>query len=448
MTTARRIHPIPSTLLALGLLAGLAGCTAPATNEPPSGEPAASQPAAEGPTDHLRGVLLHSTRMRQALEADDPAAARRHLSAALELAPRHPALLYRLAALDARAGESAAGVATLEHIARLGGVFDPAADEAFAAMADDAGLRAVAQRLREPREQPGAQVVVTLEDAELWPEGIAYDPVESALYVGSMSKNKIVRVDAQGHQEDFASEGLMELLGMAVDAERRHLWAVSGEGPLDMAPAAGSERRRNAVVQFELESGRQLAAVELADDGRNRFLNDLGVAPDGTVYVTGSNFGELHRIVPGSGELTLFQTFAELNYLNGIDVSADGRRLYVAHLEGVTTVDLATGEAERVEVEGDLFLGNGDGLYWSSGSLIVIQNMPFLGNRVARFVLDPSGTRAQRMEVLPCGLPEGLIPYTGAVAGDRLFVNGTALFDLLEKGEPPPLPPVVVAVPL
>ena len=73
-----------------------------------------------------------------------------------------------------------------------------------------------------------------IDDASLFPEGIAVDPRDGTLYVSSILKRKIVRVSPDGRVEDFVRErqdSLLGVLGLRVDAKRRLLWAVAAGGP-------------------------------------------------------------------------------------------------------------------------------------------------------------------------------------------------------------------------
>ncbi|MCG8457948.1 MAG: hypothetical protein MI919_16850, partial [Holophagales bacterium] len=445
--------PVAALLLVPAVLLGCEGGTPEA--DPPGGSAGseAARPSAGGESRapqvpaHLRGTLLHLQDARQAEATGDLDAAAGHYVRALELAPRHPALHFSMAALEARRGEVSSSLASLERVAALGGAYDVEEHAAFGILGSVEGFAEVAERLRSRQAPwPSAEVVAVLEERQLWPEGIAHDPVTGDLFLGSLER-KIVRLRSGGEVSDLVAEGMMEVLGMEVDVEQRHLWAVMGEGPTGLE---AEEPRRNAVVQVELGTGRLLATYPLAADGRNRILNDLTLAPDGRVFVTDSNFGGIYRLEAG-GTLELFVELPESNYLNGITVAPGGGRIYVTHLEGLTAIELDeggnAGPAVRVAAGDDLFLGHGDGLCASGDSLIVVQNMPFLANRVARIRLDASGLRAVALEALDAGLPEGLLPYTcatHAAADGRnvLYLSSAADFQLRDEGETPPHPVV------
>ena len=354
-----------------------------------------------------------------------------------------------MAKLDAAAGNVEASLGWLRRLAAVGATANLGAEEAFSDLVGEAGFDELAARLVENgRPQAPAEVVATLDDAELWPEGVAFDSETGDLFVGSMSKNKIVTIRSDGVVEDFgtsAEDDLWPVLGMTVDVMRRHLWAAMGEGSDELVTEG--ERRRNGVVRYDLETGRQLARYELADDGVNRLLNDVVVATDGTAYVTESNHGSVYRITPEDDALRHFRFFPDLNYLNGLALSADDRILYLAAVEGVFALLLDEERLLPLAQSDEITSVGGDGLCRVGSSLIAVQNQPLLGFRVMRFHLDPTGLRITRGEVLAAGLPSGLIPYTCAVGSAEVFINGTGPLDMMDRNEVP-APPAVVRVPL
>ena len=368
---------------------------------------------------------------------------------ALETAPEHPALIMQVASIEAGLGDTAAAVAWLERYAAIGATADLSAVEAFEALADVEGFAEIAARVAENARKPVmAEIVVTLDDARLWPEGVAHDRTTGDVFVGSMSENKIVAIRANGVVENFgtsAEDGLLGVLGMTVDESRRHLWACMGFGSDEFH--TDEERRRNEVVRYDLDTGRLLARYDLEDDGINRLLNDVVVAADGTAYVTESNHGSVYRIAPGSGRIEHFRFFPELNYLNGIALSSDGKILYLAAVEGVFALVLEEDRVAKLEHDTDLSTVSADGLCLAGSSLVAVQNQPRLGFRVMGFDLDTTGLVIVGAAELPAGLPEGLIPYTCAAGDDEVFINGTGPLNLMDTDEVP-ANPVVIRVPI
>ena len=166
------------------------------------------------------------------------------------------------------------------------------------------------------------------------------------------------------------------------DRLRRALYAVSTNGFEESAKT----ERRNAVVRYDLKKGRLLdrfAAPEAVQ------LNDLAVAPDGTLYVTDSMSGTLFRKKPAEETLTRFGETGALRGANGIAIAPDGK-LYVTLSTGIARVDTATGEPTRLPQPDTVVTGGIDGLYWHDGDLFGVQNSTNPG-RVIRIA-----TRGQR----------------------------------------------------
>ena len=230
----------------------------------------------------------------------------------------------------------------------------------------------------------------------------------------------------------------MEVLGIWVDAPRRTLWAATGLGAYE--EPFDDEPRKNELIRYDLETGR-LEGRYLVPNDENRLLNDVVVGPDGTVWATETLRGEVFRL-PLGGELELFRRYPDLVFLNGITLSDDGEKLYLGHYDGLSVDSPDDGAIETVRGR-DMALGMVDGLSWIDGGLVIVQNSRYVNNRVVHVDLDSEGRRAMHLDVLPSGLPEGLIPYTCAVDDGAVFVIAGALFGLMETDEIPQAPAVV-----
>jgi sugar lactone lactonase YvrE len=292
----------------------------------------------------------------------------------------------------------------------------PVRDMGFDAVWDDPKFQAVRKELAdEEPETPAAPVVFRLEDPNLIPEGIAYDPKSKRFFLGS-SRGKIIATDGKGEPRDFSGpdDKLAFVLGLAVDAKRGHLYAVSTNGFLD----AAKTERRNEVVRYDLKDGRLLdrfAAPEALQ------LNDLVIAPDGTLYVTDSMNGSLFRKKPDEKTLTGFGTTGAVRGANGIALKPDGA-LYVAISTGIARVDLASGEPTRLPQPDTVATGGIDGMYWHDGDLFAVQNVTNPG-RVVRIHLSDDGNRIEGLTVLQSHHhPEFAEPTTGVIANDALHV--------------------------
>jgi hypothetical protein len=154
-------------------------------------------------------------------------------------------------------------------------------------------------------------------------------------------------------------------------------------------------------------------------------LNDLALAPDGTLYVTDSESGTLFRKKPDEKTLTRFGEAGALRGANGIALGGDGT-LYVTLSTGIARVDTATGEPTRLPQPDTVVTGGIDGLYWHDGDLLGIQNSTNPG-RVVRITLTDKGNRIAGLTVLQSHQhPDFDEPTTGAIANSALHVIGNS----------------------
>jgi len=363
----------------------------------------------------------------------------------LQQRPADPTLHFFLASGYAQAGERDNALASLREVLALGDGFLPAAGFGFDSLKDDSGYQAL--RADMEAKLPvvaSAPVAFRIADTSFAPEGIAYDPAGKQFFVGSVTQKRIVRISPEGKLTSFSKtdDGLQQVLGVAVDAKRRTLYAVSTNALTRGKPL------HNAVMAFDIGSGKRAASYHVPDA---RQLNDVAIAPNGDVYASDSASGAIWRIA--AGQVSQFIAPGAIGASNGLAVSADGRALYVAHSTGVARVDTSNAKVERLVPPARQTIAAIDGLYLWNGDLIGIQNITNPG-RVIRIRLDQAGTRIASVDTLQSHHnPAFDQPTTGAIAGKSLFVLGTTqLPEYNDKGEiinaRPLKKPAVVKVPL
>lgn len=350
-------------------------------------------------------------------DAGGPRASIRAVEHLLAERPADPALWFYLARFQAEAGDARACVAALDKVDALGEGFLPARELGFEKVWGDPAFQAVRARLeaRLPRLD-FAPTAFELGDRELLPEGIAHDEHSHSFFVGSIPERKIVRIDSFNAVTQFAGSaaGLDSVLGLAVDAPRRILYAVSTSALTD----AGAKSPRNSVFAFNIDTGRMLRRVDVPGAVQ---LNDVAVAIGGRVYTSDSGSGAVYEI-PAEGEPRTVLEPGTVRGSNGIAASADGKRLYVAHSTGILVVDLADGKVARVAVPPRQNVAAIDGLYQWQGKLIGVQNSTNPG-RVILMTLSRDGSAITRVQTLLSHHHTALDePTTGAVTDNGFFL--------------------------
>ena len=143
--------------------------------------------------------------------------------------------MYGLASAYALTGRCDSAIGMLNGFAALGYFADVAADSDFIALRGlpgYAGLRRALATNQAPVVR--STVAFTLPEKDLLTEGIAYDPVSKAYFVGSVHQRKILRVAGDGTVSEFVSaarDGIWAPLGMKVDTARQALWVAAAACP-------------------------------------------------------------------------------------------------------------------------------------------------------------------------------------------------------------------------
>ena len=338
----------------------------------------------------------------------------------------------------AQAGPSEEALARLEVIVAHGIRFDPT-DVRWAALREDPQFRNLESEMFARTAPVIRSTTAFLLEKDLIPENIAHDPKTGSFFVGSMYKAKIIRIAPDGSVSDFVPsrrDGLLSVLGMKVDPERRDLWAVAGnfvDSP-PMQTADPASHGKGAIFRFDIDTGR----LEGRYDGPGgstkepMTFNDLVVTPGGDVFTTAGPRG-VWRLRAGA---TAVEPFIERkgSAFNGIAITPDGKTLFAAsHREGVLKIDIATKDAVLIEVPRNVTIAGIDGLYFRDGSLIGIQNGTN-PQRVVRAFLDPEMKRVTRFVVLEQDHPLWDIPLTGTIMGNHLYYVARSQLRAFENG--------------
>ncbi len=269
-----------------------------------------------------------------------------------------------------------------------------------------------------------------LDDKELVPEGIAYSKNEGAYFLTSVAKSKIIRVDeTSGKQEDFIAahqDGYAPGVGILVDDQRGLVHAL---GAYAAVPDS-----LTSLFTFDLKSAKLLQRYDLQDEKHTHLLNDLILAEDGTLYVTDSFDSSVYSLAPNADSLKLFIRSNEIESPNGIAISEDNTKLYVASFsKGVRVIDIATKSfLNEPDIQGE---SQGiDGLEFYKGHLYGIQNgLQIPLHNFRKLVLNPQQDRITAIEVIDRDNKELKVPLTFCINGNQAVVIGNSNLEFLDQ---------------
>ena len=170
----------------------------------------------------------------------------------------------------------------------------------------------------------------------------------------------------------------------------------------------------------ELDTGKRVRECALDERPALHGFNDIALARNGDVYVTDTTTNAIYRLPAGGCTFDVILRDRSLSFPNGIVLAPDESRLYVAHVEGLSAVDLRTRTRVRLAVPADAAVNSIDGLAWHGRDLLGLQRSPYLV-RVARVRLADDGLAVRDVSTMSSRHPRGLSPTTGVVAGDYFY---------------------------
>jgi DNA-binding beta-propeller fold protein YncE len=263
-----------------------------------------------------------------------------------------------------------------------------------------------------------ASVAFTIEEKDLIPEGITYDPGTHQFFVSSINKEKVVAVNENGSARDLlkrGQDGILQTLGMKVDQMRRRLWVVSNK--------QGKESSASVVHIFNIETGKLIKKFILPDDTIHLF-NDLILTGTGDAYITDSYSAVIYTV---PADLTELKPFIEsdkfLKWSNGLTISPDNTILYVTTGPGLVLVNLKTLEVKPMIKPETISTSGIDGLVFYKGSLLGVVNGRDDESEmcIARYKLSHDLKEIVGMSIIDQGNPLFNFPTTCVMVDDYLY---------------------------
>ena len=257
---------------------------------------------------------------------------------------------------------------------------------------------------------------IVAERGGIIPEGIEYDNNRNRFLVGSIADGTIYEVTNSGRLlPAITSPDLNASVGIEVDESRDMLLVANSN---TASPNGAAE-----LGIFNLESGEQLAMIDLAASIPNRpadsrhFANDVAVSRGGVAYVTDSSMKIVYKVdkYHRASVLLDFGVDADLG-LNGIEYHPAGY-LILASPATAQLIRVPVDNPQRwAVIDLDYPATGGDGLVWAAdGSLAVISNN---SSRTMKYTSNDNWRTARL---------SGMASYsgqstTGAAVGDEIYV--------------------------
>jgi len=247
------------------------------------------------------------------------------------------------------------------------------------------------------------------------PESVLYDEIRDVLYVTSFD-----RVEASHAGRGFISK--ISTTGEILDLE----WVTGLDGPCGMGILGGKlfvvEGFSTNLVEIDIETGKIIARYKAP---KSKFLNDVAIGDDGTVYVSNTSRSAPARDVYTfrDGKCDVWKTGMDLHRTNGLFVhdggllagsTGDGlfKRvdLQTGHVTDITSLGAGVIDGIRVDNEGYYLVSHWEGQVYRvspGGEVVEILNVADAGLNCADFeFIKPSN-----LLVIPTFLGNRVVAY-------------------------------------
>lgn len=394
--------------------------------------------AVPDPTAVSPGELLE--RYQQATTAYEAGEVDRfcELTAALtEAWPDHPRLIYNLARCRALEGDNDAALDLLDRLITMRVAIDPTEDEDLQSLHELLRFTTLMDRYAAAiAPTVVSEVAFRLDDPEFVPEDVAWDPVSGDLFISSIRKRKIVRIDGQGRQTAFAGYPEIDMfaaLSMAVDSDRRRLWLTTAATPSMVDFLAEEHQGRSELLGFDIDSGELVVRVAAPAEGDQHELNDLVVDAGGAVLVGDAPVGAIYRLSPGAETFETIVAPGSMFSPQGIVILPDDGQTLIADYSRGLCLMRSDGSVQILKSPPDAWLGGIDGLSLAGRrELIAVQN-GITPNRVVRIRLTENVDGVGDVDVLDLAHPEHDQPTLGEVVGDDFLYVANSLWGAWDR---------------
>ncbi len=240
-----------------------------------------------------------------------------------------------------------------------------------------------------PAARRGPESAMRLNTTTMNPVGLAYDSASRRFVVGDGDGNKLMVADEVfDHVNDLigaASAGFGRLSAVEIDTRRGDLWVTSSDG-----------NGAASIHKLQLVSGRVLSQIAVPSELQPIVISDFAVIDDGRLVLVDSREARLLRVTIAGGR---FERPLALHVSAPSSVAPANGVTYVAHADGLSVVDTASGRVTRIQPAKGLSLTALRRIRWSRGGLVGIQG-DGAGSRLVRIRLSSNGRRATAVEPL------------------------------------------------
>ncbi len=250
-------------------------------------------------------------------------------------------------------------------------------------------------------------------EKDLIPEGIAIDVKSGRIFLNSLKKNKIVTANINGsNAANFIENDQYNYLsGFGMTIKGDTLYALSN----------GLKKKDNTSVLLLLNiKTKQLIDKYKISIHPYAYLNGLAISSGNEIFITDSESNKVYRIKRPNINLEVFLDTVEVPHSNGIAISDDNSKLYLASEKGIRVIDIQT---KKILNQPNMESSGIDGMKFYNNSLIGI-----VEKGVFRFYLNENGTEIKNKRAILLFDSTFKSPTTFDILGNSFyFIKNTQL---------------------
>lgn len=227
-------------------------------------------------------------------------------------------------------------------------------------------------------------------EKELYPEGLAVDATGKKIFLNSTNQNKIVVADFDGKNiEDIKTKYYGNMRGTGVLFSNNLLYAL-GNNNYDSTKGADHK----SVLQIINPQHNSLIRSYEKVSKENTVFNDVTIDDKGTAYITNTSEGAIYSIntTSDTSKFEIFHQSSNTSEANGITISTNSHKLFVATQNGIKIFDLST---KQLLPFSDTSTNDVDGLKYYKRSLFAIRN-----GQLVKYTLDDKETKITSSQIL------------------------------------------------
>ena len=262
-------------------------------------------------------------------------------------------------------------------------------------------------------------IAFTVDEKDLFPEGITYDPTTKLFFLSSIQKNKVMAIDLKGNYFDFVKQeqdGMLRSLGMKVDAQRRRLWVVSNSD--------WGDSMISAVHIYNIDT-RKLIKSFFTAKGKIPTFNDLALTESGGAFISDYGGNSIYQVPPDLSRVELFlESDSLLAGANGMVLTSDNSMLYVAsNTKGIVVVDLRSKSIQPIACSLPIETKGIDGLMLYENSLIGVFNGDgdMSKHHISSYLLSFDGREITSEFIIDQNNPLFNEPTAGVIVGNDMY---------------------------